>query len=293
MPIRSVVLPTMALALLVLAGTSACETTFDAFEENDKYFSLSGYLDAGADTQFVRIEPLRDSLLLGTTPIDVEVTLEHLATGTKMIWNDSLFQFSEGIYAHNYWSAETVQPRETYRLHVKQPDGIASTALVTLPDTFPTPNPPHVICMSLRAYCLESWVLSIDVKGIKNLAAATAVYHYLDPDPLAASKCGVHKVSYWRQATRTQDGFRIHVEWRKDLEAIASIWTVHGFIPFFANFDLFVAAGNDQWPAMAQLDQETLFLPDVATNVEQGVGFVGGVLSKNVHVFGTKLLCEE
>ena len=293
MPIRSVVLPAMALVLLVLSGTSACETTFDAFEENDKYFSLSGYLDAGADTQFVRIEPLRDSLLLGTTPIDVEVTLEHLATGTKMTWNDSLFQFSEGIYAHNYWSAETLQPRETYRLQVKQPDGIASTALVTLPDTFPTPNPPHVICMSLRAYCLESWVLSIDVKGIKNLAAATAVYHYLDPDPLAASKCGVLKVPYWREAMPTQDGFRIRVEWRRDLEAIASIWTAHGFIPFFANFDLFVAAGNDQWPAMAQLDQETLFLPDVATNVEQGVGFVGGVLSKNVHVFGTKLLCEE
>ena len=292
MRLHRLLLASLFLTLTALLGLSACETTFDAFKENDRYFSITGYLDAGADTQFIRIEPLRDSLLLGTTSIDVEVTLEHLATGIKKTWNDSLFEFSEGVYAHNYWSPEAVQPLETYRLEVKQPDGITSTALITLPDTFPEPIPPDVLCMSLRSYCLESWVLSIDVKGIKNLAAATAVYHYIDPDPLAASKCGVYKVPYWRKAIPTQDGFRIPVEWRKDLEAIASNWTAHGFIPFFANFDLFVAVGNDEWPDIAQLDQESLFLPDVATNVEQGVGFVGGVLSKNVHVFGTKLFCD-
>ena len=292
MRLHAVILPSTALVLLALLGMSACETTFDAFEENDRYYSITGYLDAGVDTQFIRIEPLRDSLLLGTTPIEVEVTLEHLATGVKKIWNDSLFRFADEVYAHNFWSAEPVQPRETYRLEVRQPDGLTSTALVTLPDTFPTPIPPQVLCMSLHSYCLESWVLSIDVKGIKNLAAATAVYHYLDPDPLAASKCRIHKVPYWREAMPTQDGFRIRIEWRRDLEAIADIWTAHGRVPFFANFDLFVAVGNDEWPAIAQLDQETLFLPDVATNVEHGVGFVGGVLSKNVYVFGTKLLCE-
>ena len=292
MPIRSAALLSTALFLVVLFGTSACETTFDAFEENDRFFSIVGYLDAGTDTQFVRVEPLRDSLLLGTAPIDVEVTLEHVATGTKKIWRDSLFQFSDGVLAHNFWSLETVRPRETYRLEVKQPDGASSTALVTLPDTFPDPVPRQILCLSLRSYCLESWVLGIDVKGIKNLAAATAVYTYLDPDPLAASKCKTRTIHYWRDATPTQDGFRIHIQWRRDLEAIASIWTAHGGIPFFANLDLFIAAGNDEWPALAQLDQETLFLPDVATNVDQGVGFVGGVLSKNIHLFGTKLLCE-
>ncbi|MDZ7694856.1 MAG: hypothetical protein U5K69_27685 [Balneolaceae bacterium] len=119
---------------------SGCDSPFEPHQENNRYhFSMFGYLDASADTQWVRIMPVRDSLLYNPGEIDATVTLEELETGKTVTLNDSLFHFSNNRYAHNFWTTESLEPSGTYRLKAERSDGAASHATITLPADFSTP----------------------------------------------------------------------------------------------------------------------------------------------------------
>ena len=47
--------------------------------------------------------------------------------------------------------------------------------------------------------------------------------------------------------------------------------------------DLLVASAGPNWPDNA-LDDETVALPDAVTHVENGLGFVGGVVSRRMSI---------
>ncbi|MCW9705406.1 hypothetical protein [Fodinibius salsisoli] len=103
-----------AIAFSVVIG---CSNTFEPLQENDQYhFSIYGYLDASADTQWVRVMPVRDSLYFSPRPLDAEVTLENVATGQSVVMNDSLFSPLQGVYVYNFWTKMKLEPEQTYRL---------------------------------------------------------------------------------------------------------------------------------------------------------------------------------
>lgn len=81
-------------AVFASALAAGCEHAFEPFQENeDADFSMFGYLDLNADTQWVRVMPVRQDLFLSPDPIDAAVTLEHLESGQIVTLNDSLFEF--------------------------------------------------------------------------------------------------------------------------------------------------------------------------------------------------------
>ena len=166
--------PLLALltTLLVLGGCS--DTALDPFQESPFNYSIFGYLDAGADTQFVRVTPLRNILTSAADSIDATVTLEHLATAHKIIWKDSLFQFGQGVVGHNFWSTEPLMPGNVYRLTVMRSDGAASMATVTLPDTFPDP----IIRIDNFNPAIKPTIL---ITGVERLADVQMIYHVRDP----------------------------------------------------------------------------------------------------------------
>ena len=48
-------------------------------------------------------------------PIDARVTLEHMASGQKTAWHDSLFSYKTALarserFGHNFWSDEALEP---------------------------------------------------------------------------------------------------------------------------------------------------------------------------------------
>jgi hypothetical protein len=125
----------------VLAATlaTACDVPFEPFQENTLGpFSVFGYLDLRADTQWIRVAPIRQNLLPDSAPIDAVVTLEHLGSGRVVTLRDSLFTFADLQlntlgYAHNFWTTEPLEPEAMYRLRVVRSDGAATTALVEIP----------------------------------------------------------------------------------------------------------------------------------------------------------------
>lgn len=96
----------------------ACDTPFEPIAEGDVRFPVFGYLDASADTQWIRVMPIRPLATTSPDSFGITVTLEDLGTGRVIPLRDSLFPFthhadadvgSAGTYVHDFWTTETIE----------------------------------------------------------------------------------------------------------------------------------------------------------------------------------------
>jgi hypothetical protein len=110
----------------VAAVVAACDESFDPTAPSDFAFSVFGYLDASADTQWIRVMPIRPLKVTSRDALGATVTLEHLGTGRIIELRDSLFRFSSssdpdiGAYVHNFWTAEAIEPGAAYRFSARR-----------------------------------------------------------------------------------------------------------------------------------------------------------------------------
>lgn len=89
---EKITIQTLWLFLCLLIFLVGCNQTFQPIKENeDVPLSIYGYLDATADTQWVRVTPVRDQLNQLPVKPEMHVTLEHVKSGNKTVMNDSLF----------------------------------------------------------------------------------------------------------------------------------------------------------------------------------------------------------
>lgn len=125
----------------LLAWSTACDDTIQPLADNpESLFAVYGFLDSSADTQFVRVEALRPTVLaMDDTParLDAEVTSTDLDTGEQIPWSDSLVVLDDGSTGHLFFAAFRPRVGGTYRLEVRRPDGRTTHATTQLP---PTPD---------------------------------------------------------------------------------------------------------------------------------------------------------
>jgi hypothetical protein len=254
--------------ILLLAG---CEFSVDPLQENDQYhFSMYGYLDASADTQWVRVMPIRDSLFYEPKPLDATVTLTNSASGETVDMNDSLFSYVQGVYTHNFWTTVDIEPAETYRITAESTEGkeASSNVEVTLPEDFPTP----LVVMARDRQSDKPD--RIYINGLEKVADVQTVYH------VAANSGGstLYTVPHLKDTSRTTSGGYVAVIDREEEQQ-----KVNNFIanPVLKK-QIFVAAGGPDYPKLARIEQSVVVLPEGISNVENGVGFVGGIVSKTV-----------
>ncbi len=264
MPVlRWIGLPLVFAAVLLAAGCD--DTGFDPFQESDFNYSIAGFLDGGLDTQFVRVTPVRDSIALAPGALDATVTLEHLASGQKTIWKDSVFSFQAAgeptpNIAHNFWSDEPLEPLATYRMAVTRSDGAMSWATVTLPDTFPDP-------------IIEGSI--IKMRGIERLADVVLTYRIQE---LIGGKIVTKTTSYLPSVFPMGDQWWVRIDIGADQNEVSLRF--FGAPTQILSLKVTVAAAGPDWPDLVAIDDQTLALPNVVSNVEEGIGFLGGIISK-------------
>ena len=259
-------IPVLFAVTVVLA---CCDDTgFDPFQESGFNYSIAGFLDGGLDTQFVRITPVRDSIALAPGPFDGTVTLEHLASGQKTVWKDSVFRYQAAgeptpNLAHNFWSAEPLEPLAAYRLSVTRSDGAMSWATVTLPDTFPDPF------IDGR---------TIKMRGIERLADVVVTYRIQE---LIGGKIVTKTVSYLPSVFPIEDEWWVLVDRAADEEEVSLRF--FGAPTQILTIKVTIAAAGPDWPDLVAIDDQTLALPNIVSNIEEGVGFLGGIISKTFY----------
>lgn len=256
----------VALALLA----AACDNAFEPIAEGEVHFSVFGYLDAAADTQWVRVMPIRP--LSVTTPgaYGVDVTLQDVATGRRVALRDSLFRFSdythdqlgsEGLWVHDFWTTEPIEPGATYRFAALRPGQDPAEATVAVPED----------------YAVEVWLLQhvtgapdlLRVVGAPHVPFLVGYTHFTD-----GCGAGVDSVRYEAdpdgQGTST-----VAVPWRRLTPRVGC------GSPKAGRQEIRVVASTAAWPAGDAFSPWGL-APERVSNVSNAVGFLGGALTKVV-----------
>ena len=245
----------------------ACDESFSPIASSELQLSVFGYLDASVDTQWIRVMPMRASLPTGPGALGARVTVEHLGTGRVFELRDSVFRLqlnpevgSEGVFLHNYWTTERIEPGASYRFTATPAGGVPSESEVTIP----------------LPYRVEVWVSqrpgvpnAIRVEGLTHLAFATVTLYAYDGCgqlgeravlEAGSAESGVHIIPIdWRVPPREGCGVT-HVEWQ----------------------ELLVVGSGSEWPSGPEYATVALGVPTGPSNVTNAVGFLGGVLSRLV-----------
>lgn len=231
---------------------------------------MFGYLDVRADTQWIRVMPIRQDLLTEPGPIDAVVTLENVESGRTVTLTDSLFEFPDAsvegaIYAHNFWTAERIEPGVTYRLEAVRSDGATTSAVVEMPVDPEVvvsydEGPPDIIRGDTVWYRKP---LRIYVRGEYRLYT-DAIYTVRDLVQTPPRDSVVVAQNPIRSDTGVYE-FRHPDSLWKDVLDLRRVQLRVGVAPV-------------DWPYQPELSPAEAVLPGGATsNVENGFGFVGGV----------------
>jgi len=259
---------------IIIIFMIGCDQTFEPFQENDRYvFSIHGFLDASADTQWVRVMPVRDSFFLSPDdPIDAIVTLEHISeNGKTETLNDSLFHFGRDAYAWNFWTTMNLEPAQTYRLKAESLDGKTSSVTVTLPEDFPTP------AIEAEYNSQKEYLI---IQGVENLADVHS-NHQIQRNQ--SNDQFMLTFSHHQDTATTrlpQSEYTLQINPSKATENLELLFEEDPYNVL--QREIFIASAGPDWHFFPNINEETIALPDGISNVENGVGYVVGIVSKTI-----------
>lgn len=174
-------LPVLLLGVLAVA---ACDNTVAPFAQGPAaHYSIAGFLDADADTQYVRVDALRATVASDSgsdsVPLGAEVTSLDDETGGRVVWQDSLVRLDDGTHGHLFYAPFRPIPGFRYTLAVTSDDGRRTTASTRVPPPLALDVGAVVDTAGREPYQTVTWV------GLRR-APETVVVRYVVRAPAAA-----------------------------------------------------------------------------------------------------------
>ncbi len=244
-------------AVVGLAALAGCEVVLDPIGDAGRYFSMSGYLDTEADTNWVRVELVAETFEPPPGLLDVQVRLEGPGRTTPL--TQETVEFVTGT-AHLFWTTEDLEPGVTYTLVAERSDGAKTRASVQMPDPFPEPT------LLDGPYTCPT---TVTVRDVERVADAFSIYHLDGPPPRA------FQFDKRRRLGMSSGGTQAYVYFGTDALEMG-LDPVHIYNPNLTS-EIVVAVVTSDWPE--EIDLETDLIPRDNPNIENGIGFVGGVTS--------------
>ncbi len=267
--------------ILIISG---CGESFQPFQENDRYpFSIFGYLDASADTQWVRISPARQEFNTAAVAPDIEVTLKHLKSGETVTMDDSLFASDSAFIYLNFRTTMDIELDEAYLLKVESPDGAASRVTVTVPEELPTPR----LRRETSPTQPTTYSLFID-DSVDHVADVQTIWYVRIYSPDFEER-KVFSFYHRNNAERipTYGGvYSFFIQPHLEMQRI--IAESQEFLPQDGSGEIevlhrqiYVASAGPEWnEEIASMDDFLYAIPDGFSNVEDGLGYMIGIDSK-------------
>jgi len=292
-----------AVVLSATLAAFACDDTFEPFlSGSDLRFSVFGYLNAAADTQWIRVTPIRESVFTEPGDLGAAVTLEHMETGETIVLHDSIFRYATlGLdggaeaWAHNFWTDTPIEHDATYKLSVVAADGATTEVMVPVPEGLPE-------------IVIETRVVSETVGGrfgfpgtnlqnvvlapVENLAMVRVIHHIADRTratlanfidcALPSSAPRVHSLRQpLGQALTVGDITELPISGTLDPRLLGErayvMWPC-----VVGRREVVVASSGSSWPTGVQFSAAAPAITQAPSAVEGGVGFVGGVVIRTV-----------
>lgn len=249
-----------------------CEEPFQPIEDSDEYFfSVWGYLDSEAETQWIRIMPIRETTEYSGEPLDAVVTLTDLDTGEEVIMNDSLFTLPQAAPGDakvwNYWTTMDILPSHSYKLKVERSDGAITTATVDIPGEFPSP---------------EVDFNYVKITGVDNIVEIRLDWKVRDTrDNTIHTFRFVHdKVTYYPSS----DTYLLVIYPNNDFtyNILRSLSYASQSEIEILETELSVTVAGSDWIDFSELERDVIALPEATSNIENGVGYMVGTLTTKI-----------
>jgi hypothetical protein len=263
----------------LLLGLTACSDTFDPIDHSGPPFSIFGVLDASADTQWIRVNGLRSTLLPSTAPSGFAVTLENLGQGRVIQLRDSAMPFvnmlgSEPAYAHDFWTAERLQPGASYRFRARADSAVAES-IVEIPRDFQWEVWVSQPVKADRPFASTGPDI-VWLAGVKQLAFLVWYRPYWDDCSAAAVDRTVNPMGAGGDSVARQVGVA------KDTISVKGILGRSCGALHYTNKELDVVSSGAPWPFGLDYTTWQLKPGDEASNVSNSFGFIGGVLTRRL-----------
>ena len=253
---------------LLLAGLAlaACEVPLDPIEPSDLYFSMSGYLDASADTQWVRVEPVARTVDPNAEPLDVVVTLTDEAAGQTVPLAQEVRPFLTGP-AHLFWTTRAISLGGHYQLAARRPDGAETTTDVQIPadGSFSVDVVTgRETCPTIVTVSGAERVVEVQARYVVRRDGREVEYRFSHADTFEELGGGAIQASIYY----ADDAIRMGLDplLAPDLAGVLVS-------------DVVVGVSTNAWPNVAGLTLED-FLQVEGFGVENGLGFVGGAVTE-------------
>lgn len=119
---------------------SGCRDTFlDPFQNEDKYYTVYGFLDPLVVEQKIRVIPVTrfpEDIRSPSSPqavLDAKVFTRDVLFGRVTEWVHGLERLDDGRFAHVFTANFAVKAGHTYRLEIQRSDGVITSAETTVP----------------------------------------------------------------------------------------------------------------------------------------------------------------
>ena len=265
--------------LVLLLILPACDDPIiDPFKNDDRYFTIYGFIDVLETEHAVRVIPVTRaparivSSSDGRARIDAVVTSTDLQTGVVTHWQHTLEQLSDGTYGHIFRASFMPRPGRTYELTVARNDGIETTAQTRMP-RLPTAKPsPDTLFFPYEISPDSGWGQAVSLPDIVSPWDIIVTY---DLQGVPA------RLPYGRPGERTDDGgWRFTIDLAADAPRMRQALSLSAGdpLPLLHAIDLQVRVLDENWnPPQGIFDPEIIALPDELSNVENGYGLWGAV----------------
>lgn len=257
----------------------SCRPDFYPFEPGPLSFSVYGYLDTAADTQFIRIIPMRRQLERDGSGFEGTVTITKLETGETYTARDSMATLSDGSTGLVYWADFKPQPSQRYRLDVVRDDGLAVTAQTLVPETIPGDS---IYIFPVRfdgrlfypIYLLSHTQPPFDLRFVYEVSE-------VDRGPRDRFEVRYPGDLTGRQNDRPKAWY-LEVDVIRDAKDVREAWSQRHGRPsdrlYLHGITISAATVSDGWiPPGGVFDPEVLVKPGAHGNIEGGDGFFGAV----------------
>ena len=264
--------------ILLFAVTGCSDSFIDPFDNDERYFTVYGYIDVLETNHAIRVIPVKRTPEVIRTPsdpdafIDAMVTSVDLQTGVETRWRHSLEQLSDNSYGHIFRSTFMPRPGRTYELTIERNDGITTTAQTTMPHLPITIPSPDTLFYPYEIAPEAAWGQEIFLPDIASPWDITVSYDL---------QGRLARVPYGRPGSRTDDGgwvFTINPS--EDAPAMREFMGIQpgNPLPLLHAIEIKVSVLDDKWdPPQGIFDPEQLEFPDQLSNVERGYGFWGAI----------------
>lgn len=273
---RSLQIVTLLLTALLL---TACEEDVVAVLNTDRPYSMYGYLDPRADTQWVAVFTIEDRLEpIRPEPIDGAVTSTHEGSGVTTLWRDSTYRYEDGSVAHLFWTPMRVAYGQTYRLEARRSDGASSAVTVTVPPLaeFKSEDPIiHEVGVSQTRVRLPV-LLEGAIPQPRNVKA-----HYFVKYDTTGWAVAEIVLPYDEAVLQAEGGWRAHIDMNADFVQIRQELIQKGLYRpeigiSLLGLEISAFISNEVWPPLGEsADANLLANPGVFDNIDHGFGFVG------------------